>query len=309
MTENARKPPYDAARIETERQAAWVERGDYDAPAPPADGERGVYVKSSSPFTSGNLHMGHVRDYTIGDAYARFQRARGRDVLMGFGFDAFGLPAELAAIERQIPAAEWVEQCGERMLEQMKRLGYSFDYDRVFYSSDEGQYRWSQWLFLTLYEMGLIYLDDATVDWCDTCQTTLATIQVEEGGTCWRCHNEVRLIRKPTWFLKITPYLEENDANMALLESAALGRAGARHAALHPRSRRRGRDRPRRARRAADRLHPARRRRRAGELRPALAAPPARSRRWVGRRGARASSSSCARAAGSGAPATPKRCR
>jgi leucyl-tRNA synthetase len=218
MTENARKPPYDAARIETERQAAWLGRGDYDAPAPPPDGEHGVYVKSSSPFTSGNLHMGHVRDYSIGDAYARFQRARGRSVLMGFGFDAFGLPAELAAIERQVPAAEWVEECGERMLVQMKRLGLSFDYDRVFYSSDEGQYRWSQWLFLTLHEMGMIYLDDATVDWCDTCQTTLATIQVEEGGTCWRCHNEVRLIRKPTWFLKITDYLEENDANMALLE-------------------------------------------------------------------------------------------
>jgi leucyl-tRNA synthetase len=219
MSENARrKPPYDAAEIEVERQAAWGERGDYSAPAPPPDGEHGVYVKSSSPFTSGNLHMGHVRDYTIGDAYARFQRARGRSVLMGFGFDAFGLPAELAAIERQVPAAEWVVQSGERMLGQMKRLGYSFDYDRVFYSSDESQYRWSQWLFLTLYDMGLIYLDDATVDWCDTCQTTLATIQVEEGGTCWRCHNEVRLIRQPTWFLKITPYLEENDANMALLE-------------------------------------------------------------------------------------------
>jgi leucyl-tRNA synthetase len=218
MSENARKPPYDPARIEPGRQAAWLERGDYDAPAPPPDGEHGVYVKSSSPFTSGNLHMGHVRDYTIGDAYARFQRARGRSVLMGFGFDAFGLPAELAAIERQVPAAEWVVQSGERMLEQMKRLGYSFDYDRVFYSSDEGQYRWSQWLFLTLYDMGLIYLDDATVDWCDTCQTTLATIQVEEGGTCWRCHNEVRLIRRPTWFLKITPYLEENDANMPRLE-------------------------------------------------------------------------------------------
>lgn len=219
MTENVRKPPYEAAKIESERQAAWVERGDYSAPAPPPDGEHGVYVKSSSPFTSGNLHMGHVRDYTIGDAYARFQRARGRSVLMGFGFDAFGLPAELAAIERQIPVAGWVEQCGERMLEQMKRLGYSFDYDRVFYSSDEGQYRWSQWLFLTLHEMGMIYLDDATVDWCDTCQTTLATIQVEEGGTCWRCHNEVRLIRKATWFLKITPYLEENDANMEKLEA------------------------------------------------------------------------------------------
>jgi leucyl-tRNA synthetase len=218
MTENPRKPPYDAARIEAERQLAWVRRGDYDAPAPPPAGERGVYVKSSSPFTSGNLHMGHVRDYSIGDAYARFRRARGDSVLMGFGFDAFGLPAELAAIERQVPPAEWVVQSGERMLVQMKRLGLSFDYDRVFYSSDESQYRWSQWLFLTLYEMGLIYLDDATVDWCDTCQTTLASIQVEEGGTCWRCHNEVRLIRRPTWFLKITPYLEENDANLALLE-------------------------------------------------------------------------------------------
>jgi leucyl-tRNA synthetase len=217
MSENARKPPYEPAEFERERQAAWVERGDYSAPAPPPDGEHGVYVKSSSPFTSGNLHMGHVRDYTIGDAYARFQRARGRSVLMGFGFDAFGLPAELAAIERQVPAAEWVVQSGERMLVQMKRLGYSFDYDRVFYSSDEGQYRWSQWLFLTLYDMGLIYLDDATVDWCDTCQTTLASIQVEDGR-CWRCHNEVRLIRRPTWILRITPYLEENDANMARLE-------------------------------------------------------------------------------------------
>ena len=156
--------------------------------------------------------MGHVRDYSIGDAYARFRRARGDAVLLGFGFDAFGLPAEMAAIERQAcrrPSGS--SSCGERMLEQMKRLGFSFDYDRVFYSSDEGQYRWSQWLFLTLLEAGLIYRDDATVDWCDTCQTTLAALQVEDGR-CWRCHNPVRLIRRPTWFLRITPYLEENDA-------------------------------------------------------------------------------------------------
>jgi leucyl-tRNA synthetase len=98
------------------------------------------------------------------------------------------------------------------MLGQMKRLGFSFDYDRVFYSSDEGQYRWSQWLFITLLEHDLIYRADTTVDWCDTCQTTLASIQVEDGR-CWRCHNEVRLIRRPTWFLRITPYLEENDRN------------------------------------------------------------------------------------------------
>ncbi|HWW67560.1 MAG TPA: class I tRNA ligase family protein, partial [Solirubrobacterales bacterium] len=188
----------------------------FEAPAP-AEGQPRAYVKPSSPFTSGNLHMGHVRDYAIGDAYARFRRARGDAVLFGFGFDAFGLPAELAAIERREPPAEWVGRSGERMLGQMRRLGFSFDYDRVFYSSDEGQYRWSQWLFLTLLEAGLIYRDDATVDWCDHCQTTLAALQVEDGR-CWRCHNEVRLIRRPTWFLRIAPYLEENDRNLDGLE-------------------------------------------------------------------------------------------
>lgn len=203
------KPTYDPQAIEAARQETWEKRGDFNAPRP-AEGQECVYVKPSSPFTSGNLHMGHVRDYSLGDAYARFRRGRGDAVLFGFGFDAFGLPAELAAIERQEPPAEWVEECGERMLGQMKRLGYSFDYDRVFYSSDEGQYRWSQWLFLTLLEHDLIYRADATVDWCDTCQTTLASIQVEDGR-CWRCHNEVRLIQRPTWFLRITPYLEEND--------------------------------------------------------------------------------------------------
>ena len=101
------KPSYDAGRIEPARQAAWVERGDFEAPRPAA-GQARVYVKPSSPFTSGNLHMGHVRDYSIGDAYARFRRARGDAVLFGFGFDAFGLPAELAAIERQEPPADWV---------------------------------------------------------------------------------------------------------------------------------------------------------------------------------------------------------
>jgi len=211
------KPSYDAARIEASRQAVWEQRGDFEAPQPAA-GQARVYIKPSSPFTSGNLHMGHVRDYAIGDSYARFRRARGDAVLLGFGFDAFGLPAELAAIERQEPPADWVAECGERMLGQMKRLGFSFDYDRVFYSSDESQYRWSQWLFLTLLEAGLIYREDATVDWCDTCHTTLASIQVEDGR-CWRCHNEVRLIRRPTWFLRITPYLEENDRNTERLRN------------------------------------------------------------------------------------------
>ncbi|HET7119705.1 MAG TPA: class I tRNA ligase family protein, partial [Solirubrobacterales bacterium] len=214
---SANKPAYDPEAIETARQAAWQQRGDFDAPRP-REGQERVYVKPSSPFTSGNLHMGHVRDYSIGDSYARFRRGRGDAVLLGFGFDAFGLPAELAAIERQIPPADWVQQCGERMLGQMQRLGFSFDYDRVFYSSDERQYRWSQWLFVTLLERDLIYRADTTVDWCDTCQTTLAALQVE-NGRCWRCHNEVRLIRRPTWFLRIAPYVEENDRRLEELEN------------------------------------------------------------------------------------------
>jgi leucyl-tRNA synthetase len=209
------KPTYDPTRIEADRQVEWAERGAFRTPAPASD-QAAVYVKPSSPFTSGNLHMGHVRDYSIGDAYARFRRARGDAVLFGFGFDAFGLPAEMAAIERQTRPAEWVERCGERMLGQMQRLGFSFDYERAFYSSDESQYRWSQWLFLTLHEAGLIYRDNATVDWCDTCQTTLAALQVEDGR-CWRCHNKVRLIRRPTWFLRLSPYLEENDRNLERL--------------------------------------------------------------------------------------------
>jgi len=208
---------YDAGAIERERQEIWEARDAFATPSPDDD-QRAVYVKPSSPFTSGKLHMGHVRDYAIGDAYARFRRARGDAVLFSFGFDAFGLPAEMAAIERKVRPAAWVRECGERMLAQMKRLGFSFDYDRVFYSSDEDQYRWSQWLFLTLLEAGLIYRDDATVDWCDHCRTTLAALQVEDGR-CWRCHNEVRLIRRPTWFLRITPYLEENDTRLDQLQS------------------------------------------------------------------------------------------
>jgi leucyl-tRNA synthetase len=213
---SSEKPSYDAAAVEAARQAAWAEAAAFDTPVP-EQGQAAVYVKPSSPFTSGNLHMGHVRDYSIGDAYARFRRARGDAVLFGFGFDAFGLPAEMAAIERGVRPADWVERCGERMLVQMKRLGFSFDYDRAFYSSDESQYRWSQWLFVTLLEAGLIYRDNATVDWCDTCQTTLAALQVE-NGRCWRCHNPVRLIRRPTWFLRVVPYLEENDRNLERLE-------------------------------------------------------------------------------------------
>jgi leucyl-tRNA synthetase len=203
---------YDPHAIEARRQAAWRER---DAARTPAvqDDLPHLYIKPSAPFTSGNVHIGHVRSYSIGDAYARFRRARGDQVLFNFGFDAFGLPAELGAIDRGIPPSEWVARCATHMTGQLQRLGFSFDWERTFLSSDPVMYRWSQWLFLTLLEAGLVYRGTGTVDWCDTCQTTLATIQVEDG-LCWRCHNPVRLIERPTWYLRISTYVPENDRRL-----------------------------------------------------------------------------------------------
>jgi len=212
---------YDPHAIETRRQAAWRARDAFATP--PVDDDRPRrYIKPSAPFTSGNIHIGHVRSYSIGDAYARFQRARGEDVLFAFGFDAFGLPAELGAIERGESPSDWVARCAEHMTGQLQRLGYSFDWTRTFLSSDALMYRWSQWLFLTLLDAGLVYLGTGAVDWCDTCQTTLATIQVEDGGLCWRCHDPVRLIQRPQWYLRISAYLPENDRRLDELASRGI---------------------------------------------------------------------------------------
>jgi leucyl-tRNA synthetase len=207
---------YEPDAIETRRQQAWREREASRTPAV-IDDQTAIYIKPSAPFTSGNIHIGHVRSYSIGDAYARFRRARGDAVLFAFGFDAFGLPAELGAIAGGEPPSEWVSRCAEHMTGQLQRLGFSFDWERSFLSSDPIMYRWSQWLFLTLLEAGLIYRGTANVDWCDTCHTTLASIQVEAGGTCWRCHGPVRLIQLPQWFLRISAYTEENDRRLAEL--------------------------------------------------------------------------------------------
>jgi leucyl-tRNA synthetase len=206
------RPGYDPRAIEVRRQSEWEARDAFRTP-PVEEGRKGIYIKASAPFTSGNIHIGHVRSYAIGDAYARFQRARGEPVLFAFGFDAFGLPAELGAIAGGVSPAEWVTRCAEHMTGQLKRLGFSFDWERTFMSSDPVMYRWSQWLFLTLLEAGLIYHGTGSVDWCDTCKTTLATIQVENGA-CWRCHNPVRLIARPQWYLKVSEYVEENDRRL-----------------------------------------------------------------------------------------------
>jgi leucyl-tRNA synthetase len=211
MSEGA-NTSYDAHAIEARRQAAWGQREAARTPAV-AEGQTHLYIKPSAPFTSGNVHIGHVRSYSIGDAYARFRRARGDSVLFAFGFDAFGLPAELGAIAGGMPPSEWVSRCATHMTGQLQRLGFSFDWERTFLSSDAVMYRWSQWLFLTLLEAGLVYRGTGNVDWCDTCQTTLATIQVEDG-LCWRCHNPVRLIERPTWYLRISAYVPENDLRL-----------------------------------------------------------------------------------------------
>jgi leucyl-tRNA synthetase len=205
-------PPWEPSAIEARRQLLWHAHDAFRTPD--ADDNKGLYIKPSAPFTSGNIHIGHVRSYAIGDAYARFQRAQGEAVLFAFGFDAFGLPAELGAIAGGVSPSEWVERCAKHMVGQLERLGFSFDWERAFMSSDAVMYRWSQWLFLTLLEHDLIYRGTGAVDWCDTCQTTLATIQVEEDGTCWRCHNPVRLIQRPEWYLRIGAYVEENDRRL-----------------------------------------------------------------------------------------------
>ena len=207
---------YDPQALEARRQAAWRERDAFRTPAL-LDEQPHLYIKPSAPFTSGNIHIGHVRSYSIGDAYARFRRARGDAVLFAFGFDAFGLPAELGAIASGESPSDWVNRCAAHMTGQLQRLGFSFDWERSFLSSDPIMYRWSQWLFLTLLDAGLVYRGTGNVDWCDTCQTTLATIQVEDG-LCWRCHNPVRLIQRPQWYLRISAYVEENDRRLEELE-------------------------------------------------------------------------------------------
>jgi leucyl-tRNA synthetase len=213
-------PSYDPQAIEGERQAAWSACEAFKTPD--AGGERArKYIKPSAPFTSGNIHIGHVRSYSIGDAYARFCRARGEDVLFAFGFDSFGLPAELGAIAGGVSPSDWVARCAEHMIGQLKRLGFSFDWERAFMSSDANMYRWSQWLFLTLLDAGLVYRGTGTVDWCDTCQTTLATIQVE-NGECWRCHKTVRLIQRPQWYLRISAYVAENDRRLEDLSAGGI---------------------------------------------------------------------------------------
>ncbi len=175
------------------------------------------YCLEMFPYPSGRIHMGHVRNYSIGDAIARYKRMRGFNVLHPMGWDSFGLPAENAAVVRGIHPADWTESNIAHMKAQLKKLGLSYDWDREVTTCLPEYYRWNQWFFLKLLEKGLAYRKEALLNWCDSCATVLANEQVEEG-LCWRCSNPVTLRTLSQWFLKITEYADDLMQGLASLE-------------------------------------------------------------------------------------------
>ena len=198
---------YNPADIEKKWQQQWSEQGLDKTPATP--GQKKFYALSMFPYPSGNLHMGHVRNYTITDVIARVRRMQGYNVLHPMGWDAFGLPAENAAIDRGIPPAKWTYQNIGQMREQLKELGLSYDWDREVATCSPDYYRWTQWLFLQFYEAGLAYQKEAAVNWDPIDQTVLANEQVDSEGCSWRSGAKVerKLLRQ--WFLKITDYADQ----------------------------------------------------------------------------------------------------
>ena len=166
------------------------------------------YALEMFPYPSGKLHMGHVRNYSIGDVIARFRTMEGYNVLHPMGFDSFGMPAENAAIKNKVHPAEWTYANIANMEKQQRALGLAYDWDREVITCREEYYRWTQWLFELFYKKGLAYKKKASVNWCDTCGTVLANEQVEDGK-CWRCKSEVHKKDLAQWFFKITDYADE----------------------------------------------------------------------------------------------------
>ena len=196
---------YHPERVEAELQARWERAG--GAFAPPDDGER-FYCLAMFPYPSGALHIGHVRNYTIADAIARCERMRGKNVLQPMGWDAFGLPAENAAIERRLRPDQWTADNIATMRGQLKRLGFAYDWSREFATCDPSYYRWEQWFFLRLHEKGLVYRQEAEVNWDPVERTVLANEQVVDGRG-WRSKAPVQRRRIPQWFIRITDYADE----------------------------------------------------------------------------------------------------
>ncbi len=207
---------YDHQTIEFDCQKRWAEDKTY---ACHIDNTRPkYYVLEMFPYPSGNIHMGHVRNYSIGDVVARFKRMQGFNVLHPMGWDAFGLPAENAAIKNNVSPAAWTKSNIANMRTQLQRLGYSIDWDRELATCDASYYRWEQLFFLRWLEKGLVYRKEAAQNWCSSCNTVLANEQVEDGG-CWRCGTVVEQKDLTQWFLKITAYAEELLADLDTLEN------------------------------------------------------------------------------------------
>ena len=184
----------------------WAETGAHKATEDTSKPKR--YVLEMFPYPSGDIHMGHVRNYTIGDVTARYYAMRGYDVLHPMGWDAFGLPAENAAIKHNSHPAKWTYANIETQKASFKRMGFSYDWDRTVVACDPEYYRWGQWIFLQMYKRGLVERRNSPVNWCPNCKTVLANEQVTEGE-CWRCHGAVEKRDLTQWYYKITDYAQE----------------------------------------------------------------------------------------------------
>jgi len=206
---------YKPLAIEQEVQAAWDESGVFNVSESSTQDK--YYCLSMFPYPSGKLHMGHVRNYTIGDVISRYQRMLGKNVMQPMGWDAFGLPAENAAMQHGVHPADWTYSNIDYMRDQLKRLGFGYDWSRELATCDPSYYKWEQWFFLKLLEKGLVYKKTAPVNWCPHDMTVLANEQVIDG-CCWRCDTQVERKEIAQWFLKITAYADELLASLETLD-------------------------------------------------------------------------------------------
>jgi len=197
---------YNFKEIESKWQKRWEEEKTFNSSEDPS--KKKYYLLEMFPYPSGKIHMGHVRNYTIGDVFARFKKMQGYNVLHPMGWDAFGLPAENAAIKHGVHPVKWTMDNIAYMRKQLKMLGLSYDWEREIATCHPKYYKWSQWLFLKMFEKGLAYRKKGFVNWCSSCQTVLANEQVEDG-LCWRCESVVIQKEIEGWFLKITDYAEK----------------------------------------------------------------------------------------------------
>lgn len=203
------KDRYNFKEIETKWQNIWKEEQAFRThDLEDTDENKGkYYVLEMFPYPSGKLHMGHVRNYSIGDVIARFKKLQGYNVLHPMGWDSFGLPAENAAIKNNIHPAKWTKSNIESMKNQLDSLGLSYDWNREVATSDPDYYKWTQWLFIQFYKNGLAFKKESSVNWCPSCSTVLANEQVVDGK-CERCHTPVTKKKLSQWYLKITEYAE-----------------------------------------------------------------------------------------------------